>query len=644
MSDSFRTDIQHLRGIAVLVVVLYHSGQLLPSGFVGVDMFFVISGYVVMKSALPQIASDEFSFWGFIGRRIRRLLPALGVLLSVAILASSLLSSVASRVQTVRTGVFASLMSSNLFLYRFRPDGYFVVTEKSNALLHTWSLSLEEEFYLGFALVVFAAVSVAGKSQSLKLLRVWFSLLLLASFLVNLAASHRSIELSDTPLARLLRADSLDERFAFYMPFTRAWEFLAGAILALLGIQFSEGQRVRRWIHVSGWILVAASLVVPRMSSFPGVYATIPVLGVSALLITPSLFRGNARGLVPRALQWMGDRSYGWYLWHWPIIQFLSPFTQNRWALLTVGLGSLSFAHLSFRYLESPFRRGRRWTGRSRTTILAVVSLTLPLVCISLTTDLEPSLAMHLDESRVCDYQLGFAAHDLGGSCTFRTDNSVGRAALVGDSIAGMYSEGFVQAAHELQLDATLITRGATPFLYLDALSDKPEDTPQRAVVRFLIENKFKLVVLAQANWYQLSQVDEDPRWLDYARPVVTELTNAGIRVLVMAEAPAANVDPRLCSPIQIRLVLCPADTSRTTASLAAQRRGVANDVMLAVGNPRVTFLDVLPLICPQTICEFRRSGEWWWRDGIHLSVEASRFLAPYLRNSMSLLLERKLM
>lgn len=643
MQLGHRDDIQQLRGLAVLAVVLYHSGGLLPSGFVGVDMFFVISGYVVMASVLPRLQQRDFSIWAFLARRIRRILPALGVMLAVVLVASSLLSSVASRVQTVRTGIFASLMSANVFLYTFRPDGYFVVTEKSNALLHTWSLSLEEEFYIVFAVIVGLAAVIPSRYRRERLVTILFGGVAAISLAFCLVVTLRGIHIAGSPVSRLVRTDVIDQRFAFYLPFARAWEFLAGALLAMVGNSNIQASHITRRFRVIAWSILALAVLMTPAEEFPGFWALLPVLGVCLLIAFPVVPSVAGHGRVNALLSWLGDRSYGWYLWHWPLIQFVAPFTQSKAILLSAGACSVVLAHLSFKWIENPFRQHVRWRSVTATAGIAAVSLIVPLALTTLTRDLEPSLAMHVDEAQVCDYQLGLAKHEIDGACSFRAEDSLGRAALVGDSIAGMYSEGFIEAAHQLNLDATLITRGATPFLYLDALAEEQGDTPQRAVVRFLIERKFDVVVLAQANWYQLSDIDEDPRWIDYALPVVKDLTEAGIRVLVLTEPPAANVEPRSCSPLQIRMGLCPADLTRSTSSLAAKRRGVTAETLLAVGNLRVKVLDVLPLLCESANCPTRRSGKWWWRDHIHISVSASRTLAEPLRASMDELLKRNL-
>lgn len=635
MASEFRYDVQRLRAIAVIAVVLYHSGEILPAGFIGVDMFFVISGFVVMRSALPRIHNGNFSAWQFIGRRVRRLLPALTFMLVVVVLLSTWLSTVASRVQTVRTGLFASLISSNLFLFVFRPDGYFEVSEKSNALLHTWSLSLEEQFYLAFAVTLMIVLRYGARHKQLFLLQLIFSVLCIMSFLLCVVVTHRGVDLSDSWLRTVLRTDRLDQKFSFYLPITRAWEFLVGALIAVSRLRVKSARQVRDLRGIA-WLLIAVSATTLKPDSFPGFSSTLPVLGTAILILFGDSVSQSSESRLNVVLEWIGDRSYGWYLWHWPMIQFVSPFESSRLALLTVAIATVIIAHLSFICLEQPLRSldGRR--PRLQTVTIAAICVVLPALSTLATVDVEPSLAAHVDEKRNCDYQLGFGKHELDGECTFRVENSKGRIALVGDSMAGMLSEGFIDAAKALGFDATIFTRGATPFLYLDVKSQDGSSEPQRAVVEYLIANDFELVVMSQANWYRLSQTDEDPDWVDYAEPIVDELLAADIDLVLVGESPAVNSDPRNCSPLQIRLGRCDADISRSRESLEAQRRGIEDELELVELRPEVVFFDDLPHLCPKNECPLRRDGNWWWRDGIHISVVASRALAGPLIDVMN--------
>jgi peptidoglycan/LPS O-acetylase OafA/YrhL len=208
-----RDEVQGLRALAIILVVLYHSDFIFGSGFIGVDVFFVISGYVIASPLRRELQSGKnISILGFYARRIRRLLPALAVMLGIVLFLSTWLSSISSRIQTVRTGFFATFSSSNLFLFRFRPDGYFVATEKTNALLHTWSLSIEEQFYVLFPLAV-AAVTWAGikrKSNVVLLLILFFWFIGLASLLVSIHISVNGISNLPGLATRLLGTSELD--------------------------------------------------------------------------------------------------------------------------------------------------------------------------------------------------------------------------------------------------------------------------------------------------------------------------------------------------------------------------------------------------------------------------------------------------
>ncbi|NCX17790.1 MAG: hypothetical protein EBX15_03430, partial [Acidimicrobiia bacterium] len=194
-------------------------------------------------------------------------------MLTIVVLASSWFSSVASRVQTVRTGLFASLGGANLFLYRFRPDGYFEVSEKTNALLHTWSLSLEEQFYLAFAIAIAVAFRIFnGRVSQSSAVRA-IALVGFVSFVLCVVVAHFTISLSSSILRLLLAADELDSTFAFYLPLTRAWEFLAGVSLCWLNIRVEP--RLLLILRASGVLLLLASSTIVPVDHFPGLFLSL---------------------------------------------------------------------------------------------------------------------------------------------------------------------------------------------------------------------------------------------------------------------------------------------------------------------------------------------------------------------------------
>ena len=343
LSPEFRNDIQGLRGIAILLVVFYHAGGLFRGGFIGVDVFFVISGFVITSSLLRRLREHErIGLIEFYGRRIRRLLPALAAMLVVVIGMSTWFSAIAARTQTVRTGGFATFSIANLYLYRFRPDGYFEKSEKTNALIHAWSLSLEEQFYLLFPLLLLLSIWLARRSscQPIKILQAFSFGVGIASLIVCIIASN--IEISNLPalISNKIGTDVIDQRFAFYLPFGRAWEFLAGVWLATLNRQTKPKTDSRFRAHIGIGFIVASALFFAETTRFPGIFALLPIVGASLVIHNRNESGFIYKILTSRCLRWLGDRSYGWYLWHWPLIQFIRPFWPDN-ILAATGAGFL---------------------------------------------------------------------------------------------------------------------------------------------------------------------------------------------------------------------------------------------------------------------------------------------------------------
>jgi peptidoglycan/LPS O-acetylase OafA/YrhL len=382
----FRPDVQALRGLAVLLVVLYHAGGVVPAGYIGVDVFFVISGFVVGRLLVGEFAvSGCFDWRRFYARRIKRLLPGLALMLSVVILHSPLLAAISTQETTTSTGIAASLFSANSYLLNAGGD-YFGPKAELNPLLHTWSLSIEEQFYILFpALVAVALLRALTRFDRIVVVRLIVGLVGMASFAFCVAASSRE---------SVLGFDG--ERVAFYMPFTRAWEFTAGVALTLLPERWIENVRQAKRSSTLGLIaplgvagVVVSAFTFDSVSPFPG-YAVLLPVGGTALAI----FGGGLRPIrmatdrhtadrigTSGPLQRLGDISYSWYLWHWPIIVFVAASGSDRtWVLLLAAAASLVPAWLSFTFVETRFRRQGRRAATSRVARIAGVTVLVPVV------------------------------------------------------------------------------------------------------------------------------------------------------------------------------------------------------------------------------------------------------------------------
>ncbi|MDA0298228.1 MAG: acyltransferase family protein, partial [Actinobacteria bacterium] len=634
-SNSYRPDIQGLRAIAILIVVCYHSGIFFKSGFVGVDVFFAISGYVISSSLIREIEGNgRIRVSQFYARRIRRLLPALAVMLSVVLFASTWLSAITARVQTIRTGIFATFSASNLFLFRFRPDGYFVVGEKTNALLHTWSLSIEEQFYLLFPILMIVAMQVVQKySVNIRVgIRYVCGLVGVISLAICIGSSIGRFPEVSGKFSRILGTTSVDARFAFYLPFARAWEFLAGVILATFSFKSARniGKSITAYLGLA--LIIGSALFLHDATSFPGFWALIPIVGALNLL-SASRTKGPVNSLLTsKAMCWIGDRSYGWYLWHWPMIQFTKPFwPDNRFASTSAALFALVPAAISYRWIENRLRSSPVWRTKNKMGLLIACSLLVPLLMGATSRDLSPELDYHLDAKMGCEYG-DLANLDPHGKCAIPVADSNGYAVLIGDSHAGMLSEGFVTASHKIGLDAVIAVNGNNPFLFRPwDMETTRNEYPYQAIESWEYrEVKPSVVVIAQSG-YVMGNTDGSS-WSVQFIPILKRLAELGIPAVVAEAAVGANIEPRSCSPLQDLVGKCPANISRSTLILDENRSGRTIEEMKAVVSVNnAVLMDALPVLCPSSECQMRRNGEWWWRDNAHISITASPALEPLI-------------
>jgi peptidoglycan/LPS O-acetylase OafA/YrhL len=337
-AKAYRSDIDGLRAVSILAVVWYHAfPPVVPGGFVGVDIFFVISGYLITRIISAELAADAFSILAFYRRRIRRIFPALIVVLATTFAVGWLVLlpgdfRLLGDNMVGGAGFFANLV-------QLRGQDYFSPDAAANPLLHLWSLGIEEQFYIFWPLLL-----ILLKHRRFAVLAI--SAMAIGSFVRNcyLASDHQAI--------------------AFYSPETRAWELLAGALLARQG---AERMRYLRVIPddvkatVGTLLIVLAIGLLNSTSSYPGWRALIPVTGAVLLLDA----RGsvvNRRLLSHPFMVFIGLVSYPLYLWHWPILSYLGILRGNDPTVLEKLLAvavAFVLACGTYRFIERPIRRHR---------------------------------------------------------------------------------------------------------------------------------------------------------------------------------------------------------------------------------------------------------------------------------------------
>jgi peptidoglycan/LPS O-acetylase OafA/YrhL len=337
----YRPDIDGLRAVAVLAVIAFHLGSWLPGGFAGVDIFFVISGYLITGRIVLDIERGVFSAPAFYARRIKRIFPAMLLVTSATLVAGRVLLMPGDYAALGSSASWAAASFANV--YFLRNTGYFDNAAELMPLLHTWSLGVEEQFYLIAPLLIVALMVV------LRCSRVGVLLVCGALGLVSFAAGNWLLQ--------------IDPKAAFYLSPVRAWELAAGSLVAIAPLHWWQRNRfVTEACGIAGVALIAASLFgLSQASAFPGYRALLPVAG-AALIVAPWAYASTVRRLLSaRPLVFVGLLSFSLYLWHWPVLVFWRHYTSSSSIPLAEGgaLIALTFvlSWLTWRYVEQPVRK-----------------------------------------------------------------------------------------------------------------------------------------------------------------------------------------------------------------------------------------------------------------------------------------------
>ena len=330
----YRAEIDGLRAVAVIPVILFHAGfELFSGGFVGVDVFFVISGYLITTILIEDLENQRFSLVNFYERRARRILPALFFVMFVCIPFAWMWMLPSQMKDFSQSLVAVSLFASNVLFWR--ESGYFDAAAEEKPLLHTWSLAVEEQYYVIFPIFLFLAWRY-GKN------RVFWMIVAMASI---------SLLLNEWGWRNKATAN-------FYLAPTRAWELFAGSIAAFI-VQ-KNGVRKNNFLALLGLAAITFSIFAYDESTpFPSLYALVPVLGVVLLILYADKDTLTAKLLGTKALVGIGLISYSAYLWHQPLFAFARIKSVNEPSHLIMGilaLGSLLLAYFSWKYIEAPFR------------------------------------------------------------------------------------------------------------------------------------------------------------------------------------------------------------------------------------------------------------------------------------------------
>lgn len=641
-----------MRALAVAGVVAYHFGlTALPGGFAGVDIFFVISGYLITRHLLQEIGeSGRLNLWRFYARRARRLLPASLFVILATLLAGAFILSPEEQALYSKGAMFASAYMINLWLIRWSFD-YFASDAANNPFIHFWSLSVEEQFYLAWpALLVLAAWLRPGRRAAIVVIGVTG----LVSFMACAWLT------------------SVSPPWAFYFSPLRAWEFAAGGLATMVPANFLQYHpRLRA---AQGWLglalIVPAYLLLDEALPFPGLLALLPVVGTVLLLVSGAgerqaggkLAGGPTAVLSLPPMQSIGRLSYSLYLWHWPVIVYAGMVTAelsglDRFACLAL---TLMLSIFTYHVIENPVRRNGWLMASAARALVPAVLLTGAGVVAAYAN---AKFAVHeLDpEQRVIAQSAArpSTARARGGCvldyetvtpkpCVFGAKDAKGTIALFGDSHADHWSTPLIEAAEKRDYRVVTWLKSSCRASRLSTWSSKLKrdyaecDQWREQSIKEILALRPALVVISEIALTSSRKMaagkdepdSQDAEWKAGLRSTLETFSKAGLKVAFIRDVPFNDEQVDTC----VARALWRGDTP----SLCDQTRAyAANDAMAAVERdvvrsiPNARYVDMTDQFCNQTTCHVFIGGKIAFRDRHHLATAFAETLEKPLEKAL---------
>jgi len=626
----YRPDIDGLRAIAVLAVIFHHfHPSALPGGYVGVDVFFVISGYLITRIIGQEIEQGRFSFRRFYLRRVRRLLPALFAVLAFVMVVGWFLLLPVDYVSTLKAAAGTVLFGSNFVFWRELGEGYFASDAKLNPLLHTWSLAVEEQFYLIYPVLLLLGI---------QLFREQLRTFLFLTLLLSLAAS-----------AFFVRSDPVA---VFFLSPYRAWELLAGALLATARLPAVRNTWGFNLLGVAGLtaILLPAFIYAPE-KTFPGLAALPPVLGAAALI-----YLGYNRNVVVtrllsfRAMVFTGLISYSLYLWHWPLIVFArfvtpAPLSSGEMAILLVF--SFLLAWLSYRFVETPFRTRMKskWivSGLAVSGAILLIAGTAGIVQQGYKQRFSASV-IAFDQARTP--HIPYRGCHVTETCILGDQTVRPVIALWGDSHMLAWAPGIDQVLEKNGKSAYLFYTPACPPLLGVEVTRKSNCRARNEMVKqAILEEEDIHTVILSARW---GLNFDNPQWfvpkqgVNIATPLedgllntVTALEEMAKQVVVVGPVPVWETHV----PMMIARNLAygwPMERQSREQHHSSHLEFYTLIQGLADTRPGVAFVDPSESMC-EVECEIYDGTTPYYRDEHHLSIEGAHRYAPAVFSTLAI-------
>lgn len=627
-----RKEVDGLRAIAVLPVILFHAGfAWIPGGFVGVDIFYVISGYVITSLILKEKSEDRFSLARFYERRIRRILPALlVVILACQIAAWNWMDSVQLKAFATSVIAVATFTANILF---WKTTDYFGAPGAEQPLLHTWSLAVEEQYYLLFPLLIFALWSWGRR-------KLLFTIVTIA--LLSLALSE---------WGRVHRPDA-----NFYLMPTRAWEILLGAIVGFIAFEDAQYKYVSRrageWLALAGLGMVMAAIFgYTEAIAFPSSYTLLPTVGATLIIAFGQRDTRVGRLLSLTPIVGIGLISYSAYLWHHPLFAFARIYMGgdvSTYVFALLSLASLGLAYLTWRFVEEPFRRNK--TLPRKTTFALAASASMLMIGTGIAGNVtngfedrytaeQNTILRYLSYDRrtlyregTCFLETRHGFDEFAPKCYRDLIQKKGTTLIWGDSHAASLAPGLDTQLAGLP-KAQLTASDCPPILGYES-NYRPFCKSINDGVFALIKKADSPTVLMLANWQSHYR---EPMYMINLEQTIVALKTAGANVVLLQSLP--HWPPSLPQILVSHLMRSDNSIAQLPESLFskgyATTRSVDDLLVTIAHRQHIATISMLDLLCEHNVCRAlvgvspQRTPTAW--DDAHLTREGSLYAAERL-------------
>ena len=615
----YRAEIDGLRALAVVPVILFHAGfEIFSGGFVGVDVFFVISGYLITTILIEDIENNRFSLVNFYERRARRILPSLFFVM-FACMPFAWLWMLPSQLKAFSQSIVAvSLFGSNILFDN--ESGYFDASVEEKPLLHTWSLAVEEQYYLVFPIFLFLAWRF-GKNK------VFYSIILLAAI---------SLSLSELGWGNKTIAN-------FYLTPSRLWELFAGSITAFI-IQ-KRGVRSNNTMSLAGLAAILfAIFTYDKNTPFPSIYALVPVIGVVLFILFAEKKTIVAKLLGTKVFVGIGLISYSAYLWHQPLFAFTKiKMIEDPSMSVMVLLSLLSFvlAVISWKYIEKPFRIKKNYYGRKFIFIPLALSFTI-IVVTGYFGNKTDGFKFHFNKILKGDVN-HLAFHKLID--TQYVD-------CLPQSIAdnALTWEDFLRCKQTLEGESDWVLLGDShaEHLFLGLADNNPDknivfyifdgkpyfDDPQFKDIYeiLLIANKPKLIFLTM---HFVQRINDSNELYENLTKNILKLQKFGHKVVLLGDIPRYKVHPEDCvfaPTIERSMKHCSMPISEFN-----NQKAIFDPILKKIASEnKLTYIPLDSMLCDEGSCSMINDDTILYRDTNHLNIPGSQLIGSYISKELN--------